>query len=85
MSNPVPTLETLINACGMPQKGERRYARVALESGLQVAFIRTNGRRNEPLEAWYVTSADGKLRISEAQVPSLLKLWSGAEISTVQG
>ncbi len=77
-----PTLKILEDACAMPEKGERRYARVQLEAGLQIAFIRTSGRRNEPLEAWYVTNETGTLRIQPAQVSSLLKLWDGSEITT---
>jgi hypothetical protein len=77
-----PTLESIQTACAFPDKGERRYAKINLEAGLQLAFIRTSGRRNEPLEAWYVTNETGTLRILEEQVLSLLKLWAGGEIST---
>ena len=51
-------------------------------SGLGILFIRTSGRRNEPLEAWYVASSPVEtLRINEAQVEKLLSLWDGSEIS----
>ena len=79
-----PTLEMLQAACAMPQKGARSYARVALEAGLEIVFIRTNGRRNEPLEAWYVSNGSENLRIGEIQVQTLLKLWAGTAISTVR-
>ncbi len=79
-----PTLEALQTACIMPQKGARAYARVALQTGLEIVFIRTNGRRNEPLEAWYVSSGSENLRISEVQVETLLKLWAGTAISTIR-
>lgn len=80
--NSVPTLDSMQTACAFPDKGERRYAKINLEAGLQLAFIRTNGRRNEPLEAWYVSNETGTLRIQEGQVLSLLKLWTGGEITT---
>ncbi len=80
--NSAPTLESMQTACAFPDKGERRYAKINLEAGLQLAFIRTSGRRNEPLEAWYVTNETGTLRIQEEQVLSLLKLWTGGEIAT---
>jgi hypothetical protein len=79
-----PTLASLQAACAFPEKGERRYAKVNLEAGLQLAFIRTSGRRNEPLEAWYVTNETGTLRIQEEQVLSLLRLWTGGEITTLR-
>jgi hypothetical protein len=79
-----PTLESMQTACAFPDKGERRYAKVNLEAGLQLAFIRTSGRRNEPLEAWYVTNETGTLRVQEEQVLSLLKLWTGGEITTLR-
>jgi hypothetical protein len=81
-SKTVPTPESIQASCTFPEKGERRYAKVNLESGLQLAFIRTSGRRNEPLEAWYVSNETGTLRIQEEQVLSLLKLWNGGEITT---
>jgi hypothetical protein len=77
-----PTRETIQQACAFPDKGARAYARVQLRSGLELAFIRTNGRRNEPLEAWYVTNDAGTLRIQDAQVSELLTLWTEGEIST---
>ena len=87
--NPAPTLESMTlesmqTACAFPDKGERRYAKINLEAGLQLAFIRTNGRRNEPLEAWYVTNETGTLRVQEQQVLSLFKLWTGGEITTLR-
>jgi hypothetical protein len=82
--NPAPTLESMQTACAFPEKGERRYAKVNLEAGLQLAFIRTSGRRNEPLEAWYVTNETGTLRVQEEQVLSLFKLWTGGEITTLR-
>jgi hypothetical protein len=80
--NSAPTLDSMQTACAFPDKGERRYAKINLEAGLQLAFIRTSGRRNEPLEAWYVSNETGTLRIQEEQVLSLLKLWTGGDIST---
>ncbi len=79
-----PTPADLRTACAFPLKGARAYARVRLEAGLELAFIRTSGRRNEPLEAWYVTNGADQLRIEEAQVVALLKLWAGGEISTIR-
>ncbi len=79
---PPPSLTAIQDACAMPAKGARAYARVGLEAGLGILFIRTNGRRNEPLEAWYVASSPIEtLRINEAQVETLLSLWDGSEIS----
>ena len=82
-STPTPlSLTAIQDACAMPAKGARAYARVGLESGLGILFIRTSGRRNEPLEAWYVASSPVEtLRINEAQVEKLLSLWDGSEIS----
>ncbi len=77
-----PTRETIQHACAFPDKGARAYARVQLKAGLELAFIRTNGRRNEPLEAWYLTNDAGTLRIQDAQVTELLTLWTEGEIST---
>ncbi len=77
-----PTRETIQHACALPDKGTRAYARVQLKAGLELAFIRTNGRRNEPLEAWYLTNDAGTLRIQDAQVTELLTLWTEGEIST---
>jgi hypothetical protein len=68
----------------MPQKGARAYARVRLEGGLEIAFIRTSGRRNEPLEAWYLTNGDQQLRLQDAQVEALLKLLISDEILTTR-
>ncbi len=79
-----PTPADFLKACAMPVKGARAYARVRLEAGLELAFIRTNGRRNEPLEAWYITNGADTLRLEENQVVPLLKLWDGAEISTIR-
>jgi hypothetical protein len=79
-----PTLADIRDACAMPQKGTRAYARVRLEAGLEIAFIRTNGRRNEPLEAWYLTNGDASLRIDEAQVQALLPLLVDPEILTTR-
>ena len=76
-----PTLETIQQTCAFPAKGERAYARVPLQAGLEIAFIRTSGRRNEPLEAWYLTNETGTLRVQDAQVTSLLALWTDGEIS----
>ncbi len=79
-----PTHTDLREACAIPEKGARAYARVRLESGLELSFIRTNGRRSEPLEAFYVGFGAEKLRIEQAQVETLLKLWAGAEIVTLR-
>ena len=79
-----PTPADFLAACAMPLKGARAYARVKLESNLEVVFIRTSGRRNEPLEAWYVGNGVDTLRIEENQVLALLKLWAGTEISTIR-
>jgi hypothetical protein len=78
------TFESIVDACAMPQKGTRSYARVELEANLELAFVRTNGRRNEPLQAWYLTSGDERLRLEEAQVGALLKLLVGSEILTTR-
>ncbi len=78
------TLETIQAACAMPAKGARAYARVQLEANLEIAFIRTSGRRNEPLEAWYLINGDQQLRIQDAQVQTLLKLMVGTEILTTR-
>jgi hypothetical protein len=82
MNPPIPA--DFLAACAMPLKGARAYARIKLESGLELVFIRTNGRRSEPLEAWYVGNGSDTLRIDETQVTALLKLWAGAEIMTTR-
>jgi hypothetical protein len=82
MNPPIPA--DFLKSCAMPLKGARAYAKVQLEANLELVFIRTNGRRNEPLEAWYVANGSDTLRINEAQVSALLRLWAGAEISTVR-
>jgi hypothetical protein len=82
MNPPIPA--DFLAACAMPQKGARAYAKVQLEAGLELVFIRTNGRRNEPLEAWYVSNGSDHLRINDSQVLAFLKLWNGTAISTVR-
>jgi hypothetical protein len=79
-----PTPADFYAACTMPLKGARAYARTKLEAGLELVFIRTNGRRSEPLEAWYVGNGSDTLRIDEAQAIALLKLWAGTEIATTR-
>ncbi len=79
-----PTPADFYAACAMPLKGARAYARTKLETNLELVFIRTNGRRSEPLEAWYVGNGSDTLRIDETQAVALLKLWAGTEISTVR-
>ncbi|MEY4531963.1 MAG: hypothetical protein RLZZ156_2686 [Deinococcota bacterium] len=79
-----PTPADFLAACAVPLKGARAYARTKLEANLELVFIRTNGRRSEPLEAWYVGNGSDTLRIDETQVVALLKLWAGTEISTVR-
>lgn len=80
----MPTLEDIQNACAVPLKGARAYARVKLEANLELAFIRTNGRRNEPLEAWYITTQTDNLRIDESQALTLLALRTDDEILTLR-
>ncbi len=82
MTPPIPA--DFLNACAMPLKGARAYAKVQLEANLELVFIRTQGRRNEPLEAWYVGNGSDTLRVNDSQVTALLKLWAGAEISTIR-
>jgi hypothetical protein len=83
MTTPI-TLESIANACALPAKGTRSYARVQLEGNLELAFVRTSGRRNEPLEAWYLTSGQERLRVDEVQVEALLKLLMGTEVLTTR-